>query len=68
MVDTIAKEHAYYRELQQIDRCDRCSASAYFRAIKLIDGKLLELLLCGHHFRDSSYKLGLDDWLIQNKE
>lgn len=67
MVNTIAQEHAFYRKLEKLnDRCDRCGASVYFRAIKLIDDKLLELLLCGHHFNASSYKLGLDGWLIQD--
>lgn len=68
MVNTIEKEHIYYRELKKIDdRCDRCGAEASHRAIKLIDNDLLEILLCGHHFRANSYKLGYDDWLIQNK-
>ena len=68
MVYTIEKEHAHYRELKKSnDRCDRCGVEATFRAIKLIDKKLLEVLLCGHHFRANSYKLGLDGWLIQGK-
>lgn len=68
MIYTVEKEHQYYRELKKTDdRCDRCGAEAYNRAIKLIDDKLLEVLLCGHHFRSSSYKLGLDGWLIQGK-
>lgn len=68
MVYTIEKEHIYYRELKKThDRCDRCGAEASHRAIKLIEEKLLEILLCGHHFRASSYKLGLNDWLIQQK-
>lgn len=68
MVYTIEREHVYYRELKKTDdRCDRCGAEASHRAIKLNGKKLLEVLLCGHHFRSNSYKLGLDGWLIQNK-
>lgn len=67
MVYTIDKEHIYYRELKKSeDRCDRCGAEAIYRAIKSVESKTLEILLCGHHFRSSSYKLGLDEWLIQN--
>lgn len=69
MVHTIEKQHAYYRKLTKTDdRCDRCGAAASHRAIKTIDKELLEILLCGHHFRANSYKLGLDEWLIQNEE
>jgi len=68
MVYTIEKQHIYYRKLKKTDdRCDWCGAEASHRAIKMVENKLLELLLCGHHFRANSYKLGLDDWLIQNE-
>jgi len=68
MINTIEKEHAFYRKLEQLnDRCDRCGVRALFRAIKLADNQLLELLLCGHHFKTSSYNLGLDGWLIQSE-
>lgn len=68
MVYTIEKEHVFYRELKKTDdRCDRCGVEANYRAIKMIDEELLEILLCGHHFRANSYKLGLGEWLIQNK-
>jgi ribosomal protein S14 len=68
VVYTIEKEHQLYRKLIKTDdRCDRCGAEACYRAI-LDKDKPLELLLCGHHFRSSSYKLGLDGWLIQKNE
>ncbi len=68
MLYTIEKEHQHYRELIKTDdRCDRCGAEAYHRAVKTIDEKLLEVLLCGHHFRSNSYELGLNGWLIQTK-
>lgn len=68
MVNTFAKEHKFYRELEKLnDRCDRCSAAAIIRAIKVSSDDLLELLLCGHHFRTNSYGLGLDGWLIQSE-
>lgn len=68
MLYTIEKEHQHYRELIKTDdRCDKCGAEAYHRAVKTIDEKLLEVLLCGHHFRSNSYELGLNGWLIQTK-
>lgn len=66
MINTI-KEHQYYRELRD-DKCDRCGDPAFIRAVKLINGRLLELLLCGHHFKLAAYKLGLEDWWIQNDQ
>ncbi len=67
MINTIDKQHIYYRELKKNDdRCDRCGAEAIYRVVKSVENKPLEILLCGHHFRSSSYKLGLDGWLIQN--
>lgn len=69
MINTIQKEHQYYRKLEKIsDRCDRCGATAYIRAVKLVNGQLLELLLCSHHFKPAAYQLGRDDWWIQNDQ
>jgi len=62
-VDTVERE---YRELNLMDRCDRCSAQAFARAVKVIDDKSLELLFCGHHFKKTAYNLGLTGWLVQN--
>jgi hypothetical protein len=68
MVNTFAEEHVYYRKLERLnDRCDRCNAAATHRAVKFDGSNLLELLLCGHHFRANSYGLGLDGWLIQSE-
>ncbi|HEX7404465.1 MAG TPA: hypothetical protein VF307_00910 [Candidatus Nanopelagicaceae bacterium] len=40
--------------LNAIDRCDRCGAQAYVRAVLLSGG---ELLFCGHHGKE--YAAGL---------
>ena len=40
--------------LSRQDRCDRCGARAYVKATL---GDDLELLFCGHHFRDHEIKL-----------
>ncbi len=43
-------------ELTHADRCDRCGAQAFVRAtLPSVDG--LDLLFCGHHYRDHELKL-----------
>ena len=42
-------------DLTAMDRCDRCGAQAFFRAV-LLTG---ELLFCAHHGRAYSEKLAL---------
>ncbi|WP_026550802.1 hypothetical protein [Arthrobacter sp. Br18] len=37
------------REITALDRCDRCGAQAYVRAVLQSSGG--ELLFCGHHAR-----------------
>jgi hypothetical protein len=37
------------RQLTSLDRCDRCGAQAYVRAVLQSSGG--ELLFCGHHAR-----------------
>lgn len=37
------------RELNSLDRCDRCGAQAYVRAV--LESSAGELLFCGHHAR-----------------
>ncbi|MBG6190692.1 ribosomal protein L37E [Arthrobacter sp. CAN_A212] len=37
------------REMTALDRCDRCGAQAYVRAVLQSSGG--ELLFCGHHAR-----------------
>lgn len=37
------------RELNTLDRCDRCGAQAYLRVVLESSGG--ELLFCGHHAR-----------------
>lgn len=37
------------RELNTLDRCDRCGAQAYVRAV--LESSAGELLFCGHHAR-----------------
>lgn len=43
------------RELNALDRCDRCGAQAYVRAVLASTGG--ELLFCAHHSRDVEQKL-----------
>ena len=40
--------------LNAVDRCDRCGAQAYVRAVLLSGG---ELLFCGHHAKEYAEKL-----------
>jgi ribosomal protein S14 len=54
-------------ELKADDRCDRCSAQAFALAVKTIDGQLLNLMFCGHHFKKAAYKLGFENWSITDK-
>jgi hypothetical protein len=67
---TKTKEEIKY-ELTTLDRCDRCSAQAYVKAV----GVSGELYFCGHHFagmEDSLSKWAFEiiderDRLNQNK-
>jgi hypothetical protein len=67
---TKTKEEIKY-ELTALDRCDRCSAQAYVKAV----GVSGELYFCGHHFagmEDSLSKWAFEiiderDRLNQNK-
>jgi hypothetical protein len=43
-------------QLTRQDRCDRCGAQAFVRATLPSAGGL-DLLFCGHHFRDHELKL-----------
>jgi len=63
ITETVEREEY---ELNLMDRCDRCSAQAFARAVKIIDDKSLELLFCGHHFKKTAYELGLNGWDVQN--
>lgn len=40
--------------LNAVDRCDRCGAQAYVRAVLISGG---ELLFCGHHAKEYSTNL-----------
>jgi ribosomal protein S14 len=64
VTDTVERNED--RELNLTDRCDRCSSQAYARAVKVFNEKPLELLFCGHHFRETAYQLGLTGWTVQN--
>lgn len=44
------------------DRCDRCSAQAYFRAL-FVNG---ELLFCGHHGRELMDSLLSEALLVED--
>ena len=46
---------AVTRELNALDRCDRCGAQAYVRAVLETSGG--ELFFCGHHARAVEAKL-----------
>lgn len=50
------------RELTALDRCDRCGAQAYVRAVLQTSGG--ELLFCGHHARavESNLKPLTSEW------
>jgi hypothetical protein len=65
-MDVLARNPAFYRELGVQDRCDRCIAQAFTRAIKTIDGREYELLFCGHHYNRNEPKLIADGWLTQD--
>lgn len=43
------------RELNALDRCDRCGAQAYVRVVLESSGG--ELLFCGHHARQHEPQL-----------
>lgn len=55
-----------YRQLQLVDRCDRCGAQAFARAVKMIDDKELELLFCGHEFNEVQPHLIAEGFLLQD--
>ena len=46
---------AVTRELNALDRCDRCGAQAFVRAVLETSGG--ELFFCGHHARAVEEKL-----------
>ncbi len=48
--------------LDALDRCDRCGAQAYVRAV-LAAG---ELLFCAHHGREYGEKLARDALLVED--
>ncbi|WP_028281276.1 hypothetical protein [Arthrobacter sp. H5] len=50
------------RELTALDRCDRCGAQAYVRAVLQSSGG--ELLFCGHHSRavEATLRPLTSDW------
>lgn len=51
------------KELNLKDRCDRCGAAAYVRAVK---GEY-ELLFCSHHARKNLKDLHTDEWKIDDQ-
>lgn len=64
LTETVDREE--YRELNLLDRCDRCTAQAFVLAVKDFDNKPLELLFCGHHFKKFGHTLGQTGWKVQN--
>jgi hypothetical protein len=55
---TKTKEEIKY-ELTALDRCDRCSAQAYVKAV----GVSGELYFCGHHF--AGMEENLSKWAFE---
>jgi hypothetical protein len=55
---TQTKEEIKY-ELTALDRCDRCSAQAYVKAV----GVSGELYFCGHHF--AGIKESVSKWAFE---
>ena len=55
---TKTKEEIKY-ELTALDRCDRCSAQAYVKAV----GVSGELYFCGHHF--AGMEENLSNWAFE---
>lgn len=56
------------RELTALDRCDRCGAKAYVRAVLQSSGG--ELLFCGHHARavEANLRPLTSDWQDQTEQ
>ena len=50
--------------LNALDRCDKCGAQAYVRAVLLNGG---ELLFCGHHGKEYAEKLKVVAAKIQDE-
>lgn len=50
------------------DRCDRCRGTAIYAAQKIVDGRLLEVLFCEHHYREHSDKLFEEEWAVLNND
>lgn len=51
---TTATPEIAARPLTAVDRCDRCGAQAYVRAV-LLSGS--DLLFCAHHWHENEVKL-----------
>lgn len=57
------------REMNSLDRCDRCGAQAYHRAYRLNDetNNEQELLFCNHHGKAHRDALeGINNWKWQD--
>lgn len=67
MNDTIEAVPEFHREILVADRCDRCSAQAFSRVVKVLDDKIVDLLLCGHHFAKAEKELNSTGWYIQDE-
>ena len=61
VVDEVIVEEEIANELLKVaDRCTRCGARAYVKAIK----DDFELLFCGHHGNEHAAKLQIDGWIV----
>lgn len=54
------------RNLTVMDRCDGCSAQAFVRVRKVVDGQERVLLFCGHHFKRYELQLTADGWEVDD--
>lgn len=62
------KDHPLARELNVIDRCDRCNAQAFVQAILPRQEEMdQEILFCGHHFRKHTAALIAQGLLINDQ-
>ena len=70
-MDTLTTtENDFYKQMHIADRCDQCPngcSQAFVRAVKVLNGKMLEVYLCGHHYREHEPALVASDWLIQDE-
>ena len=68
MLETIETQDISTREFNAHDRCDSCQAQAYFAVEKLVNDKVLDLLLCSHHRNKFADRLLTEGWSFHKDE